>query len=268
MEIDPAHIIARKISLARVSIFWERLLEGLFPAMMIAGALLLCVLSGLLNLLPVWLKLSLLGVTALGFLYSLKGLGRVSWPTEQAALARIEHKSGKLHRPASGWTDTLADQGSASPEQKLLWQAHRRRLADQLHDLKAGAPRSPLPRIDQNALRNALAVALIAAGILSAGSWREKITEAVAITAPVAAEAMAMDAWLNPPSYTAKPPVLLTRRAQNTAETDEATVISVPQGSELVVRLNGADDLKVTLSELASHTETPVVFETLEARTA
>lgn len=266
MEIDPAHIIARKISLARVSIFWERLLEGLFPAMMIAGALLLCVLSGLLNLFPVWLKLSLLGVTAVGFLYSLKGLGRVSWPTEQAALARIEHKSGKLHRPASGWTDTLADQGSASPEQKLLWQAHRRRLAEQLHDLKAGAPRSPLPRIDQNALRNALAVALIAAGILSAGSWREKITEAVAITAPVAAEAMAMDAWLNPPSYTAKPPVLLTRRAQNTAETDEATVISVPQGSELVVRLNGADDLKVTLSELASHTETPVVFETLEAR--
>ena len=265
MKFDPAHIIARKISLAKVSIYWERLLERLFPAMMIAGIVLLCMLSGVLNLLPVWLKLTVFGAAGAGFIYSLKNLGSLSWPSKETALSRIERKSGKMHRPASGWTDTLADEISASPEQKALWQAHRRRIAKQLHDLKAGAPRSPLPRIDQNALRNALAIALIAAGVLSAGTWREKIAEAVAVTAPVPVNAIAMDAWLNPPSYTAKPPVLLTRRAQATSDTSEVAVISVPQGSELVVRLNGADDLKVTLSDPASTAEAPAVFDTLEA---
>lgn len=265
MKFDPAQIIARKVTLAKISIYWERLLERLFPAMMITGVVLLCMLSGVLNLLPVWLKMTVFGAAGAGFLYSLKNLASLSWPSEEAALARIERKSGKMHRPATGWTDTLADEPSASPEQKALWQAHRRRMAKQLHDLKAGAPRSPLPRVDQNALRNALAVALIAAGVLSAGTWRERIAEAVAVTAPVPVNAIAMDAWLNPPSYTAKPPVLLTRRAQVAADTNEVSVISVPQGSELVVRLNGADDLKVTLSDPASTADTPQVFETLAA---
>ncbi len=265
MKFDPAQIIARKVTLAKISICWERLLEQLFPAMMIAGAVLLCMLSGVLNLLPVWLKMTVFGAAGAGFLYSLKNLASLSWPSDEAALSRIERKSGKMHRPASGWTDTLADETSASPEQKALWQAHRRRMAKQLHDLKAGAPRSPLPRVDQNALRNALAVALIAAGVLSAGTWREKIAEAVAVTAPVPVNAIAMDAWLNPPSYTAKPPVLLTRRAQVTANPNEVAVISVPQGSQLVVRLNGADDLKVTLSDPASTADAPMVYETLAA---
>jgi len=264
MKHDPAYILARKISLAKASIYWERLLERLFPAMMIAGIALLCVLSGQLNLLPVWLKLTVFGVTGAGFLYSFKNLADLSWPTDEAAVSRIERKSGRTHRPASSWTDTLADEHSASPEQKVLWQAHRERMAKQLNDLTAGLPRSPLPRIDQNALRNALAVALIAAGILSAGTWREKFTEAAAVTAPVPANAMTMDAWLNPPSYTAKPPVLLTRRAVNPTDTNQVAEVSVPQGSELVVRLSGGDDLKVTLLDPASITGTPAVIDILE----
>ena len=265
MKHDPATILARKIKLAKVSIYWERLLERLFPAIMIAGLVLLGVLSGQLNLVPVWLKLTMFGAAGAGFLYSFRNLAGLSWPTDEAALSRIEHKSGKIHRPATSWTDTLADEASASSEQKLLWQAHRERMAKQLHDLKAGAPRSPLPRIDQNALRNALAVALIAAGILSAGTWREKFTEAVAVTAPERTHAMTMDAWLNPPSYTAKPPVLLTRRTINPANTDQIAGISVPQGSELVVRLNGGASLKVTLLDPASPPGTPTVIDTLEA---
>ncbi len=264
MKHDPALILARKLSLAKAAIYWERLLERLFPAMMIAGIALLCVLSGQLILLPVWLKLTVFGVAGAGFLYCFKNLSGLSWPTDEAALSRIERKSGKIHRPATSWTDTLADEVSASTEQKVLWQAHRERMARQLHDLKAGAPRSPLPRIDQNALRNALAVALIAAGILSAGTWRERFTEAVAVTAPLPADAMTMDAWLNPPAYTAKPPVLLTGRALNPATTSQVAEVSVPQGSELVVRLSGGNRLRVTLLDPASTIGTPAVIDTLE----
>ena len=250
MSANPEHILARKIRLARLALAWERLLEALFPAMMIAGLVLLGLLSGLVAPLPAWAKLAAAAIVIIAVAWSLRPLARLSWPSGNEAIARIEKRSGVKHRPATSFTDTLADEASATPEQKALWQAHRERMAREMERLKAGSPRSPLPRIDQNALRNALALALIAAGVLTAGSWRERVTEAVALTAPVPAATLTLDAWLNPPAYTARPPVLLTRPAAVMAA-DGATAplppLSVPQGSELVTRLSGSDDLTVTL---------------------
>jgi uncharacterized protein (TIGR02302 family) len=267
MNIDPAHILARKVSLAKAAIWWELLLERLFPAMMIVGLVLLTVLSGVLNLIPIWLKLTSLGGAGLAFLYSLTRLSSLSWPTQQAALSRIERRSGKVHRPATSWSDDLADEASASPEQKTLWRAHRERMASQLNDLKVGPPHSPLPRVDQNAMRNALALALIAAGVLTAGTWRERVSEAVATTASLPASTISLDAWLNPPSYTAKPPILLTRPNRADAANTTVAAVSVPQGSELVVRLSGGSDLKVTLLDPAAPAGTPPVQQTIEPET-
>ncbi len=262
MSSDPATRLARKITLAKSAIWWENLLLRLFPAMMIAGLVLLVILSGLPVLVPVWLKLSCLGAAAIAFIYSLKRLGTLQWPSNDAALARMEIRSGKPHRPATSWTDTLADEASASPRQKVLWQAHRERMARQLDDLAPGLPRSPLPRIDQNALRNALAVALIAAGILTAGSWKDRLQVAVSATAPAPATAIALDAWLNPPAYTAKPPVLLTRLLSDTQSAP--AVITVPSGSELVARLSGAEDLIITLIDPSSPPDSPVILKVVE----
>lgn len=250
MSANPEHILARKVRLARLALAWERLLEALFPAMMITGVVLLAILSGIIAPLPAWAKLTLAAVAALALLWSLRPLAGLSWPREDEAIARIEKRSGVKHRPATSFTDTLADETSASPEQKALWQAHRERMAREMERLKAGSPRSPLPRIDQNALRNALAVALIAAGVLTAGSWRERVVEAVALTAPAPAASLTLDAWLNPPAYTARPPVLLTRPAAVVSadgKTSPLPEVSVPQGSELVARLSGSDDLAITL---------------------
>ena len=263
MTSDPAKILARKVILAKAAIGWERLLERLFPALMIVGLVLLASLSGFLNYLPIWLKLSSLAGAAIVFIKSLTRLLKFSWPTDQDALTRIEKRSGKRHRPATSWTDTLADEPSATAEQKALWNAHRERMAKELQGLKAGAPQSPLPRLDQNALRNALAIALLATGVLTAGSWSDRLEQAIATTAPQPATPLSLDAWLNPPSYTAKPPILLTRKTTQNEGSAE-TAISVPAGSELVVRLSGSDDLIVNLIDPATiAAETPVVLERL-----
>ena len=256
MSADPQHILDRKVAMARLAMGWERLLEALFPAMMIAGFVLLAVLSGAAAMLPTWAKLVAAGLACAALLWSLTRVARIRWPSRDKAIARIEQRSGIRHRPATSYTDTLADEASATPEQRALWQAHRERMAREMERLKAGAPRSPLPRLDQNALRNALAVALIAAGVLSAGSWRDRLAEAVALTPPAPAATLSLDAWLNPPAYTAKPPVLLTRPAVDAARTEAtngATVaaVTVPQGSELVARLSGSADMTITLLDPA-----------------
>jgi len=263
MKPDPAHILARKVNLAKAAIYWEHLLERLFPAMIIAGLMLLAMLSGVFTLVPIWLKFTVLTCAGLALLYALRQLAGLGWPSQHAALTRIERRSGKKHRPATSWTDSLADEASASPDQKALWQAHRDRMARQLDGLKAGAPRSPLPRIDQNAMRNALALALIAAGILTAGSWKERIAETIATTLPAAPDAISLDAWLNPPAYTAKPPVLLTRDNNGLEPGSATAAISVPQGSQLVVRQGGSTDLKITLLDPASIGTEPKILDTI-----
>jgi uncharacterized protein (TIGR02302 family) len=271
MSTDPQKILNRKISLARLAIGWERFLEAIFPSVMIAGLVLLAVLTGVAGWLPVWAKLAFAGVAAASLVWSLTRLGRIDWPSRDEAIFRIEQRSGVRHRPATSYADQLADEASATPEQRALWNAHRERMAREMDRLKPGAPRSPLPRIDQNALRNALAVALVAAGVLSAGSWRDRVAEAVSLTPPAPETALSLDAWVNPPSYTAKPPVLLTRPA--TADQDATGTmaqVSVPQGAELVARLTGSDQLTITLldPQTAGAEGTPAVLSTIKPEPA
>jgi membrane protein implicated in regulation of membrane protease activity len=82
MSADPQNILNRKVSLARLAIGWERLLEAIFPAMMIAGLVLLAILTGVAGWLPAWAKLAAGAIAAAALLWSLTRLGphRVAEP--------------------------------------------------------------------------------------------------------------------------------------------------------------------------------------------
>jgi hypothetical protein len=56
-----------------------------------------------------------------------------------------------------------------------------------------------------------------------------------------------VDAWIVPPSYTARPPVLLTGRAAERRLERDGEVV-VPESSKLVVRLNNARDPRLSLA--------------------
>ncbi len=244
MTGEPERTLDRKIIRTRLAMLWERLWGAAFPAIMTAGVGALIVLTGALGLLPGVGRLIALGAIALAFLISLIPLARVRMPSSSEALHRVEAISGVVHRPATTVRDKLADP-AATPLEQMIWREHQSRMAAALSRLKAAWPRSDLPRRDPFALRNALAVALIAAVALNLSQLRSRVSEAVAMTAPVAAAAKGIDAWIVPPPYTQKPPLLLTGPAAERRQAEDGEFL-VPESSALVVRLNGASDPKLT----------------------
>lgn len=247
MTRDPQGLLDRKLALAKLALLWEALWRDAFPALMIAGVVALAVLTGALALLPGMARLAVLAVAGLGLAWSLRPLLSLRLPDDAAALRRLETHSNLKHRPATTWRDDLADPGAGS-ESRALWQAHRARMAAMLANLKAGLPRSPLPRRDPYALRSALALSLLAALVLNASQWRNRIANAVALEPRQAVAAGGgLDAWIVPPSYTGRAPVLLTGGAAERRLERDGEVL-VPEQSKLVVRLNGAESPRLALA--------------------
>ncbi|HUE46412.1 MAG TPA: TIGR02302 family protein [Aestuariivirgaceae bacterium] len=247
MTRDPQGLLDRKLALAKLALLWEALWRDAFPALMIVGVVALAVLTGVLALLPGVAKLVLLAGAGLGLAWSLRPLLWLRLPDDAAALRRLETQSNLKHRPATAWRDDLADP-DAGEDSRALWHAHRARMAAMLTNLKAGVPRSPLPRRDPYALRSALVLGLVAAFVLNASQWRNRITDAVALEPRQAlAAGGGLDAWIVPPSYTGRAPVLLTGGAAERRLERDGEVV-VPEQSLLVVRLNGAEAPRLALA--------------------
>ena len=162
----------------------------------------------------------------------------VRWPTRAEAMRRVEERTGLAHRPVSamptGWPKVRAD-----PVQQAIWEEHRLRQLRSMGQLKAGTPRSAWRDIDPRAFRLPVALALVAALLLGPGDTRSNLADSLSFAAPPPAIPMAMDAWLKPPAYTGKPPVLLTSQAM--AERLKAEPeINVPDNSVLSLRITGA----------------------------
>src|SRR5262245_24117429 len=264
MSNDPATRLFRKIRLARLGLAFERLWGAAFPAVMTLGLVLLFVVSGAAQLVPVAVRLGILGLSAIlfvGFVFRLFGL---RLPSASEALARLERDNKVRHRPATSWLDTLA-LGADNPDSRVLWIAHKNRLKRELDALKSHFPRSPLPALDPMALRNGLALGLVAALFLNAGDWHDRVSEAVSLD-PMPAVPARLDAWISPPAYTGRAPVLLTGEAQN-ARVGNGGEFRVPEGSALTVRINGARDGRVTLYQLTADGERGAVAQTLTMTT-
>jgi uncharacterized protein (TIGR02302 family) len=227
----------RKLDLARAALVFERLWSAGFYAGMVVGLFVLLLLAGALAALPGWAKLPVLGLFAIGLIFSSKPFLGFRWPTHGEVLRRLEVNSNLRHRPLAALHDEMAG-ASDTAATAFLWQEHRRRIAASLKKLKTGVPRSDWIKRDPYALRNALGLALIALIVLKGADWK---TELKASLAPVASPRLAttLDAWITPPSYTGKAPVLLTspEMLRQISETGE---IVVPENSSLIVRFNNA----------------------------
>jgi uncharacterized protein (TIGR02302 family) len=230
--------IARKVLAARLAIGFERLWNALHWPLVIIGLAAVLVIGGILPLLPVWPRLAVLAVVSLAFLYSLKDVLRIRWPGRLEAMRRVEETSGLAHRPVSGHEDRLAE-GSAGSLQEAIWEEHRFRQLKGLENLKAGAPRSSWPVIDPRALRVPVALALVAALFLGPGDTRSNLSDSLSFAAPAPEVQTVMDAWLKPPAYTGKPPMLLTSPAMAERLKTEPE-ITVPDKSVLSLRITGA----------------------------
>ncbi|MBM3578573.1 MAG: DUF4175 domain-containing protein, partial [Alphaproteobacteria bacterium] len=156
------------------------------------------------------------GVAIFGFaaLYVLAREIARGWPHRSAALERLDHSADAALRPASSLEDRLASQ-NADAGVEALWALHRQRLEEALANTPIEAPHPQVSRRDPYALRALALVAAVAAGFAAGDEKRARVAAAFDWRAAANFGTSArVDAWLEPPAYTGRPPIVLAKEGE------------------------------------------------------
>ncbi len=240
----PAHDrkLDAKIAASKTALLFEAAAPRLWTLAGVVGFFVLASLMGVWSMLAPLAHKILLGAFIVAFLAALVWLARLRWPSRIDALRRIERISQVKHRPASSYEDTLSNT-ETNPETKALWRAHRQRLATKIDKLRVGKPAPRTDRHDPLALRAALLLGVIVATAIAGDSAADRLRSAFYFNDVQLSSQARLDAWVTPPAYTVKPPIMLSDGSRPTplSSDDAANQIELPQNSELVVRLSGTD---------------------------
>ena len=228
---------------SRVALFWERLWPALYLPFILLALFAGLSLVGTWLVVPVWLRLVLVAALAGAFLWSLRPLLGLRWPSRQDALHRVELVSGHSHRPLTAIEDDLPP-GSASPETLALWEMHKRRMAEALRSMRSGLAHPEAFRRDPYALR-VVALMLLVTGFAVTQDGTRLNRLGSAFTSPLDLQEVAsrVDAWVTPPLYTARAPIYLT--GESAALRDPSVPLKVPAGSVLTLRAQGTSGLAI-----------------------
>jgi uncharacterized protein (TIGR02302 family) len=227
--------LTQALQRAKYAIAWERSWPHLARLLTVVGLFLVVSWAGLWLALPFVARAVGLGLFVLSALGVLLPLARFRWPSREEALGRLDRGTGIRHRPATALTDSLA---TPDPVAHALWQAQRQRTLASIKRIRAGLPSPRLAIHDPWALRALVAVMMVAAYV-AAGDERALRTEAAFDGNGVLSPAnIRVDAWVTPPLYTGKPPVILSA-ANKEAAIPAAGPLPVPAGSTLIVRSSG-----------------------------
>jgi len=231
----------RKVTLSRWALLFEQLWPRTWALIGLAGLFIGVSLLGL------WARLGelthkvVLGLFGLALLAALVALVRVRWPSRDEAIRRVEGVSGVKHRPASSYEDTLT-LNAEDPRTAALWQVHRQRLAQLLGKLRVGRPAPRTDRYDPFAVRALLVLGVLLLLVAAGDSTQDRLWAAFRF-GPLAKGAEArLDAWVTPPAYTGKPPIMLADGSHGGWQQQErsAGAFEVPDKSLLVIRASGA----------------------------
>jgi uncharacterized protein (TIGR02302 family) len=233
---------------ARWSIFWERLWPALARLAVVVGLFLTVSWLGLWLFLPPLARAGGLLVFAALAVAAMVPFAFLRMPPAAEALRRLDRGSGVLHRPATTIADELAVT-PADPYSLALWQAHVARTLAAARAFKAGWPSPRLSVRDPYAVRGLVLIAVIATFIAAGGERWKRVTSAFDWQGVVLPANFRVDAWVTPPPYTGKPPVILAGihpGEMSKIDSEPNTPIAVPFGSTLVVRATGKLDLDVS----------------------
>ena len=230
---------------------WERLWPCAVSALAVVGFFIAVSWLGLWMASPRWLRIG--GSLAFGaaFVASFAPLLLRPRVSRRDRLARLDRDSRQLHRPASSLEDRLANSGG-DPTTAALWALHQRRLEASAAALRVAPPSPRVAERDRYALRAAALVAAAGAAfvagpekyprLLAAFDWR---------TEGAPSSGFRLDAWIDPPPYTGRPPLLLTDAdagSHDVATSFGAKSVQAPFGSTVIVRTTGVGGLALEAS--------------------
>lgn len=230
-------LLARALKRARGSLLWERLWPALATLATALGLFLAFSWAGLWLVLPPLARAIGLLLFVIVTAIAAAPLAMLRLPSVADGLRRLDRSSGETHRPATAVADEIAA-NRHDPVAQALWRAHVERALMSARKLKAGWPSPRLSMRDPMALR-ALVLILAVATFFAAGGERVKrVTAAFDWQGVVAPANFRVDAWVTPPVYTGRPPVMLA--GLRPGEATQATApVAVPAGSQLVIRSTG-----------------------------
>ena len=234
-------VFERKVRLGKWALLFEQLWPRAWLVLGLAGLFIGASLAGLWPRLPELPHMIVLGLFALAFAAALVALARVRWPSRDEAIRRIEAISGISHRPASSYEDTLT-LGAGDARTEVLWRVHRQRLAALLQKLRVGHPSPRADRYDPFALRALLLLGVVVLLVVVGDSASDRLRSAFRFGALAKGAEARIDAWVTPPAYTSRPPIMLADGAHGLARPQEkpAAPYEIPDRSQLVVRGTGA----------------------------
>ena len=227
--------ITQALRRAEFAIAWERSWPHLARFLTVIGLFLALSWAGLWLALPFTARALGLGLFLVSALAALSPLFRFRWPSRQDALGRLDRGTGIRHRPATALTDTLTTQ---DPVALALWQAQRERTLASIKRIRAGLPSPRLAIHDPWALRALIVVLMVATYIAAGDERRVRVAAAFDWNGVFAADNIRVDAWVTPPLYTGKPPIILSA-ANKEAALPASGPLAVPAGSTLIVRSSG-----------------------------
>ena len=264
MKVTGSGQYRARLRLARLVLVWESLLRSASPALGVA----LAVLAAALLELPQLLAFLLGPLAHFGLLAALAVL--VFWllrravqgfevPDEAAARRRLETDSNLAHRPLT----TLSEQPANryDPRAERLWRAWQQRVAHSLPVVRLGPPRPVLSYLDPVGLRAGIGIALIVALVAARNDPVARLSAAFVpdLSGIGAAGDITVDAWIDPPAYTGRAPILLERNTR-------AGPLAAPVNSVFFATVNGSGAAPA-LRVLTDHDEVAAAFEELAPQT-
>jgi len=228
-------VLEQAVKRATWALAWERGWPHAARILCVIGLFLAASWAGLWLALPFVARIVGLGLFAVLGLAALVPLVRFRWPRRDEALRRLDYGSGIRHRPVTALADTVSSQ---DPVALALWQAQRQRTLASLKRIRAGLPSPRMALHDPWALRALVVLLMLATYIAAGGDRTARLAAAFDWNGMLAPANVRVDAWVTPPLYTGKPPIILSAANKDAASADGAPM-SVPAGSTLIVRSSG-----------------------------
>lgn len=239
-----ARLAASRLA-TRVVLMVERAWPLLLPFLLVVALFFSAAWFGIFTRLPDAIRfgiVALFGVAALAALYPLRFFKS---PTASEIDTRIEAANALLHNPLRAQTDRPG--GGAGDFAQALWREHQKRMAARLGSLGTDLPSTGVARRDPWAVRAVVALLLVVAMAFSYGPQGGRIGDAFIAAGTRDAIPPRIDAWVTPPGYTGKPPIFLSTDA-----TRKDGVFTVPQGSDVTVRITGGTNTETVVYAEAS----------------
>lgn len=224
--------LARLAKRARLVLLWERFWPPIAWALTIVALFLAASWFGLWLDLPRGARIAGLALFAAALLTALYPLALLRAPRRAQTLARLDRDSRAPHQPASSSFDRLADP-KANAATRALWDLHQRRVAAKIAAIEIAPPAPRMVDRDIKALRFAAALLAVCAAFAAGSERYARLAAAFDWRSRAAiAQGFRLDAWIDPPAYSGKPPILLDALGKQAGPQK----IETPVGSILVLR--------------------------------